>query len=116
MRDLYFDPPGRVSADQLAALAPADEVAEGLEPVARGVRRHGIDQRDDEILWQGCQTFIAMLLPEALEDSSPLGWRAAGEAAEGLRAVVVGDSGRDAARLAALVLADGSAVALSAAW
>src|SRR5262249_55248561 len=49
---------------------------------------------------------IAVLLAEALEDGAALRRRAAGEAAEGLRAVVLGNGGRHASRLAARVLAD----------
>src|SRR5262245_10467252 len=106
LRDLHAHAPGRILTDELAGLAPADEMAERVKPIAGDVRRHGVDEGDNEFLWQGCQTLVAVRLAEALENGAAQDLRAAGEAAEGLRAVVLGDRRRDRSRPAALAGTD----------
>src|SRR5262249_59397708 len=98
--------PGRIFGNQLAGFAPPNEVPERLDPVARGVRRHGVEEGDDELPRQGRQPLIAVFLAEALKDGTALGRRAAGEGAETLTAVIRDNGGRHASRLAARILAD----------
>jgi hypothetical protein len=43
-------------------------MAKGMEPVARRVRRHGVEQCDDEFLGQGRERLVTMLFPEPLQD------------------------------------------------
>jgi hypothetical protein len=70
-------------------------------PVARGVRRHGVEQSGDEALGQACKLFVAVILAEVLKDGAALGWRAASQTAPGVAGVVLGNGGTDGARLAA---------------
>ena len=85
---------------------PSEEVPEGLQPILRRVRRHGVDQRDNKFLRQRRERHMAMLLAESFEDGPTLRRRATREASEGLRTVILGDGGGDGAGLAALAGAD----------
>ena len=81
-------------------------MTEGLEPIARRVRCQGVEQRDDKLLRHRRQRHVAVLLAESFEEGPTFRGRATGETAEGLRAVVFGNGGGDAARLAALAGTD----------
>jgi hypothetical protein len=48
-RHFEADAPSRITADQLAGFGPADEMPEAHKPVACDIRRHGIEQRCDEL-------------------------------------------------------------------
>jgi hypothetical protein len=48
--ELHFNAPRWVLANELARETPLGEMAECLQPSDRVVRRHGIDERDDEFL------------------------------------------------------------------
>src|SRR5262245_38648907 len=95
------------NAHGLARLAPLHEVSKRLEPITRHGRRQGIEQGDDEFGRQRGEPLVAVLLAEAFEDRPPMRRRAAGEAAEGLRLIVLGDGSGDRSRPAALAGADG---------
>src|SRR5262245_29494846 len=95
LRDLVFGPgvmavtvrDRRIAGNELASFTPAEEVAKGLEPIARGVRCHAVEQGDDVFPRQGRHALIAMLLAEVFEDGAPQGGCAAGEASPSLRAI-----------------------------
>src|SRR5262249_12531122 len=106
LRKLHFDVKGWVMLDKLARLGPADEMAERAQPRIRVVRRHGIDESDDEFGRQRREPLVTIPLAEALEDGPTLDRRAAIQPAEGARGKVFGERARHTPRCAACAGAD----------
>src|SRR5262249_17134998 len=65
------------------------ERADGLEPIARGVRRHLIEHGLDEPRRQQSERLVAVRIAEAFEDCTALGLRPLGLGTEELLRVVV---------------------------
>src|SRR5262249_18468204 len=59
---LEFDAEGRIVADELSVETPPEKMAEGLKPIQRRMRWHGVNQSNNKFLWQRRQCKVAVVL------------------------------------------------------